>query len=161
MNKLKSIFTLKRVIVFFLSIFFILFLGGGCSFKYINPQYYRFVKLCKDVDKKVVVYNKYYFDIIKSIKDIKTDDRGCFYNEELKQEICFGYFSSSHNSVVFKYNKFGLRKTIQKRHYKNIHYLDYIVYTYTYYGLFLRGDEGVGFYWDTENTMECSIYGQL
>lgn len=35
----------------------ILFLAGGCSFKLINPQYYRFLSLCKNVDSEVTIYN--------------------------------------------------------------------------------------------------------
>lgn len=161
MPTIKQYFTLKKITLFLtilLPIFFILFLAGGCSFKLIDPQYYRFLSLCKNVDSEVTIYNQDYFDIIKNSKNIKTNDKGCFYSEKLEQEICFGGFAySKSNRVVIEYNKFGLKKSIQKRYYNDIHYLDYTLYVYTYYGLFLRGDEGRGWHWETEDSLECSI----
>ncbi|TLD91984.1 hypothetical protein LS80_011105 [Helicobacter trogontum] len=136
----------------------VLFNGCSFSFKSIDPQYYKFKRLCKNVDSEVTIYNQDYFDIIKNSKNIKTNVEGCFYSEKLEQEICFGGFAySKSNRVVIEYNKFGLKKSIQKRYYNDIHYLDYTLYVYTYYGLFLRGDEGRGWHWETEDSLECSI----
>ena len=117
MTKIKSL--LKISLPILIPLFFIIFLAGGCSLKLIDPQYYEFRKLCSRVDIEIVIHNKYFFEIQKNKKSIETDDNGCFYDEILKEKICFGYFQRKSNEV---HNKWGLTKTIAEDYYKNTHY---------------------------------------
>lgn len=57
----KTIF--KKLTLFLLPVYLLLFLTGGCSYKYMDPQYYEFKSLCKDIDNKVIIYNKAYWEL--------------------------------------------------------------------------------------------------
>lgn len=57
----KTIF--KKLTLFLLPVYLLLFLVGGCSYKYMDPQYYEFKSLCKDIDNKVIIYNKAYWEL--------------------------------------------------------------------------------------------------
>ena len=153
MTNIKSL--LKISLPILIPLFFIIFLAGGCSFKLIDPQYYEFRKLCSRVDIEIVIHNKYFFEIQKNKKFIETDDNGCFYDEILKEKICFGYFQRKSNEV---HNKWGLTKTIAEDYYKNTHYSTSTYYKYSYSGLFLKGDEGAGFWIDTKDLRTCEYW---
>ena len=143
---MKQYFTFKKITIFLailFPIFFILFLAGGCSFKLIDPQYYKFKRLCKNVDSEVTIYNQDYFDIIKNRKDIKTNDKGCFYSEKLEQEICFGNFQME---TYIEYERGRLSKILVKEYYDRNHFATYTKYRYDYSNLRFAGDEGAGFY---------------
>ena len=132
---------------------FVIALLNGCSFKYIDPQYYKFKKLCANVDSEVEVYNQDYFDIIKNRKNIRTDVRGCFYNEKLQQEICFGNFQME---TYTEYEKGRLSKTSIKEYYNRVHFATYTKYRYDYKNLKLQGDEAAGWHWETDDFLTCS-----
>ncbi|WP_104686207.1 hypothetical protein [Helicobacter bilis] len=57
-NNIKTRFLKMWGIV--LSMFGILFMAcvfSGCSFKYFDPQYYEFKRLCKEVEKDNTIYD--------------------------------------------------------------------------------------------------------
>lgn len=58
--QLKKIFTLKRFVVFLSSIFLILFFVGGCSFKYMDWQYYMTKNICKNASGYYIYDEKLY-----------------------------------------------------------------------------------------------------
>lgn len=63
MNVIKKYFTLKKVFIFFGLVFVVLFFAGGCSFKYMDWQYYKFKRLCKNNYNKINIYSKTYRDL--------------------------------------------------------------------------------------------------
>lgn len=143
---------LSPILPCFSLIFYFILIMGGISFKSIDPQYYKFKKLCANVDSEVEIYNQDYWDIIKNHNDIKTNTKGCFYSEKLKQEICFGYF---HEKTYTDFDKGRLSKIFIKRYYKHTYFATQIGYNYKYFGLWLEGDEGRGWHWKTKNTLIC------
>lgn len=69
-NNPKSIFTLKIVAIFFMSIFFGLFLAGGCSTLFINPRnYIAWLYLCR-YDKQIL-YDKNLYDKLEIVDSYK------------------------------------------------------------------------------------------
>ncbi|ARJ56095.1 hypothetical protein [Campylobacter cuniculorum] len=119
----KTIF--KNLALFLLPVYLLLFLAGGCSYKYMDPQYYEFESLCYLNAGKVLIGNEpknfIYGDHIihkqinKSIKEISFQK---FYN----------------NQLVFYQND---------------------TYLYDNYGIFLEGDEGAGFYFGYMEILSC------
>ena len=159
MNSIKQYFTFKKIIIFLGVAFFILFLVGGCSFKYMDWQYYEFKKLCANVDSEVVIHNQDYFDIIKNHKNIETDDKGCFYSEKLQQEICFGNFDYKGGT---EFERGNLSKVKWELWYSDIHYATQIGYNYKYFGLWLQGNEAAGFYIELANDLSsCSCLKKI
>ncbi|AQQ59208.1 hypothetical protein XJ32_02800 [Helicobacter bilis] len=143
----------KYALYFIFGIFVIALLNGcSFSFKYIDPQYYEFKRLCKKAEDEVTIYNEDYWEIIEKHSDIETNDRGCFYSQKLKQEICFGNFN--YKSCT-EYKRGSLSKLSIKRYYNNIHYATQIEYNYKYFGLYLKGDEAAGWHWKTSNILIC------
>ncbi|TLD79876.1 hypothetical protein [Helicobacter trogontum] len=131
----------------------VLFNGCSFSFKSIDPQYYKFKKLCANVDSEVEVYNQDYFDIIKNSKNIKTNVEGCFYSEKLQQRICFRDFQVETHE---EFEKGRLSKLSIKRYYDGINFITYTEYWYSYKNLKLQGDEAAGWHWETDDFLTCS-----
>ena len=125
---------------------------GGISFKSIDPQYYEFKRLCKKAEDEVTIYNEDYWEIIEKHSDIETNDRGCFYSQKLKQEICFGNFN--YKSCT-EFERGNLSKVKWELWYSNIHYATQIGYNYKYFGLWLQGDEAAGWHWENKKTLYC------
>ena len=120
MNIIKKYFTLKSITIFLailFPIFFILFLAGGCSFKLIDPQYYKFKRLC-------VTYAGKTFLGDKPPKNFVYGDH--FIRKQLTSRIVETAFElKSNNEIVFFKNN---------------------TYFYDNYGIFLKGDEGAGWH---------------
>ena len=156
-----SYISLKYVLYSILGILVIVsFNGCSFSFKSIDPQYYKFKRLCKNVDSEVTIYNQDYWEMYsdyveKRFKNSKIDEEGIeyFYYEKL-------------NMKVYPYNIREILKTEQKNgnitiqtfdeYYKNIHYASYTRYNYNGKSLKLRGDEAAGWHWETEDNHTCS-----
>lgn len=160
MPTIKQYFTLKKITLFLtilLPIFFILFLAGGCSFKLIDPQYYRFLSLCENVDSEVTIYNQDYWEMYKNRGEgnTQTDNKGeYYYDKKLGKKIYFDFMKFKHINVEQK-DIGGLTIAMFKDFYDNIHYATRTTYSYTYKGIFLGGDEGRGFYWYYEKHKYC------
>ena len=153
--------SLKYALYFIFGILaIILFNGCSFSFKYIDPQYYKFKRLCKYIDSAVEVYNQDYWEmdsdyVEKRFKNSKIDESGreYFYYEKLNVKV----YPYSIREVLRTEQKNG-NITIQvfDEYYKNIHYASYTRYNYNGKSLKLQGDEAAGWYWETEDKHTCS-----
>ena len=117
----------------------VVFLFSGCSLKYFDPQYYKFLSLNKESGKFIC-------------------------NEKLYKEINFRYadgypkrFSNGYALETY-FKEIQISKRI-KNDYFEIFYkngdtknLVFVINSYIYigYGLWLEGDEGAGFRWETK-----------
>ncbi|EAL6166719.1 hypothetical protein DTI05_08915, partial [Campylobacter coli] len=163
----KTIF--KKFTLFLLPVYLLLFLVGGCSYKYMDPQYYEFKKLCKDNSNKMIVFNKDYLDLKKQFiqammnnSNIRIKNNGIkyFYNEKLNLEIQ----PSNWKEIETKSReiKLGIGKVKEKEieawyidDKNNIKYQEFKRYLYYNYNIFLRGDEGAGFHFEYEEILDC------
>ena len=133
---------------------------NACSFKSIDPQYYKFKRLCKNVDSEVTIYNQDYWEMYKNYDTLPTDtrnDRGVpyFYNSKLNKTI---YVSGGHfTSKLISSQQINSRLSKAKwgLWYDNIHFATIINYNYKYSNIRLQGDEGMGWHWETEDTLIC------
>lgn len=107
-----------------------LFFVGGCSFKYMDWQYYKFKELCKGAGEIINYSSKY-----ESLK--KEYGWNTIYNKPIKVTNRIeehSYYNQLNNGIIFYEYKF---------------------YIYKYFGIFLKGDEGAGWHWKTESTVGC------
>ena len=130
MNRLKNIFTPKRVAIFFLSIFLILFFAGGCSFKYMDWQYYKFKSLCENEAGRIILNETLY-----------EDYRNPNYKQHKPSDIYRGRILEFSRGITY-YDK----KII------SIH-RGFIYYNY---GIFFSGDEGGGFNLNLKKEIGCT-----
>ena len=152
---------LKYVLYSILGILVIVsFNGCSFSFKSIDPQYYKFKRLCKNVDSEVTIYNQDYWEMYKNYDTLPRDtrnDRGVpyFYNPKLNKTI---YVSGGHFISKF-ISKQQINSRLSKAKwglwYDNIHFATQIGYNYKYFGLWLQGDEAAGWHWETKDTLIC------
>ena len=68
--------SLKYALYLIFGILIVLLLSGCSliSFKSIDPQYYKFKRLCKKAEDEVTIYNEDYWEIIEKHSDIETND---------------------------------------------------------------------------------------
>ncbi|EMK6456933.1 hypothetical protein V9J11_001866, partial [Campylobacter coli] len=121
----KTIF--KKFTLFLLPVYLLLFLVGGCSYKYMDPQYYEFKSLCYFNLGKVLIEDE-------SIKN-KTNIIVTPKSKQIKDRIVETRFErKNENQVVY-----------------------YRINTYFYdnYGIFLKGDEGAGLYFRYMEVLSC------
>ena len=121
----KTIF--KNLALFLLPVYLLLFLAGGCSYKYMDPQYYEFESLCYLNAGKVLIEDE-------SIKN-KTGIRVTPTSKQITDRIAeTGFERKNKNQIVY-----------------------YRIDTYLYdnYGIFLEGDEGAGFYFGYMEILSC------
>lgn len=128
MTKIRQCFTF---LIILFPIFFILFLVGGCSFKYVDWQYYEFKRLCNTKAKRNIIDQGLY-------EKSKLDE---FYstnppNEKIQNRITKMYFENIHRP-------------------SNKTFYEYETYFYDNYGIFLKGDEGRGWYIDFSEVLDC------
>ncbi|GAB0173920.1 hypothetical protein NHP164001_19420 [Helicobacter trogontum] len=142
---MKISFIILGILGILVAIFFI----NGCSFKYIDPQYHEFKRLCADVDSKVEVYNQDYWEMYKNYDTLPRNtrnDRGVpyFYNQKLNKII---YVSGGHFTpklISSQQINSRLSKAKWELWYDNIYFATKINYNYEYINIRLRGDEAVG-----------------
>lgn len=159
MNSTKNIFSLSNlskiflyVLLFLLPIFIILFLAGGCSFKYMDPQYYEFKRLCKEAEN--VIYDEELYRLyLNAKKHISFYKGNSFYNEETGQEFFVDFFDAKHNHSKDISSK--LSENVNVFYYKNEPFYKFSSFWYDDYGIFLDGDEGAGFHWKNKHTLYC------
>ncbi|TLE07331.1 hypothetical protein [Helicobacter bilis] len=154
-NNIKTRFLKMWGIV--LSMFGILFMAcvfSGCSFKYFDPQYYEFKRLCKEVEKDNTIYDDNLYNLfLKAKQKISFYNGRKFYDETTKQEFLVDNFDIKFDSQEIS-NR--LSKTIYKLLYNEEEFYRYSAYNYHYSGLFLKGDEGAGWYIDFDNEiLQC------
>ncbi|WP_186299280.1 hypothetical protein [Campylobacter jejuni] len=121
----KTIF--KKLTLFFLPVYLLLFLAGGCSYKYMDPQYYEFKKLCYLNAGKVLIKDE---SVKNETSIIVTPE-----SKQIKDRIVETRFErKNENKIVY-----------------------YRINTYFYdnYGIFLEGDEGAGLYFKYMKVLSC------
>lgn len=98
MNVIKKYFTLKRIVIFFGGIvFLILFLSGG-SFQFLNPQYYKFQYLMNTQSGFYILDEKLY-------RETKNREFRLLSNENIlwvSQVMAMKYFISMNNMIFNK-----------------------------------------------------------
>ena len=150
-------------------IFYFMLIMGGISFKSIDPQYYEFKRLCKN-DKINIYDEKYrnmqqrYREAMLNNRDIKANAHNgieSFYDKEMDLEV---YPMDWKESVINTQKVgFGIGDIIEKEidywyigKVNKVKFANFKRYIYIEKGLWLRGDEGAGFYWKTENRLDCN-----
>ena len=159
----KTIF--KNLALFLLPVYLLLFLAGGCSYKYMDPQYYEFESLCKDIDNKVIIYDKTYWEMYSDFtkrkpsveKRVKDDGYEYFYYKKLNET--FAYYDIKDVIKSDKRNG-NIITIVYDKKYKKIPkpFASYIRYNYENDGIFLEGDEGAGLYFRYEEVLTCSYF---
>lgn len=84
-----------------------------------DPQYYKFKSLCKDIDNKVIIYNKAYWEIFSNREKGNTmhDEKGeFFFNQKINKKIYFDFKKSESINVLQK-NKFTLTEVTFEDYY--------------------------------------------
>ena len=123
----------------------IMFLLSGCSFKYFDPQWYKFKSLVKK-ESGFYIYDKDLFQEYnkKGVKNILSNGYDVKYNtDETIRQL---------DSRLTEYKRFEVYYIDSSG---KEHIISYIKgFTYTHYGLWLKGDEGRGFYWETKETID-------
>ena len=66
MLRFKEIFTIKRILISLISLFFILFFIGGCSTIFIDPRFYIFQDRCNRAG--LYIYDSKLYDEVQHIK---------------------------------------------------------------------------------------------
>lgn len=131
---MKNTFNLSKIflyiLLFLLPIFIILFLAGGCSFKYTDLQYYEFKGLCSSKAKKLVLHRKI-FETTK-VNEIKSIN---YHNEKINSRITKISFENIYKNKIV--------------------YYEYETYLYDNYGIFLKGDEAAGWHWENSEILDC------
>ena len=135
-------------------IFYLMLIMGGISFKSIDPQYYEFKRLCKEVEKDNTIYDDNLYNLfLKAKQKISFYNGRKFYDEATKQEFLVDNFDIKFDSQEIS-NR--LSKTIYKLIYNAKEFYRYSAYNYRYSGLFLKGDAGRGFYINFDNEiLQC------
>ena len=151
MNIIKQYFTFKRIAIFLarlFPIFLMLFLSSGCSFKLIDPQYYKFKELCKEAENEKIIYDEELYRIYKA-----RYNKERYYDEKTQKEYLMSDFTITKTRIV----KLGNKLTINENtlFYKNIPFYKYSSFWYDYKGLFLQGDEAAGWHWENERALYC------
>ena len=139
--------SLKYALYFIFGILVIVsFNGCSFSFKLIDPQYYKFKRLCKEA--KNVIYDEELYRIYKA-----RYNKERYYDEKTQKEYLMSDFTITKTHIV----NISDRLTINENtiFYKNIPFYKYSSFWYDYTGLFLQGDEAAGFSWGTKGTLYC------
>lgn len=139
-----------RMIYAITSVLFIIVLFNGCiSLRYFDPYYYEFLYSRKDA-KRYIYDKKLYDTFIFNIHE----HHEYLYGDKLMPN---GY-KLLMDSKVEKRGK-RLTKVMRKFYYIDSHGKECLIsslvaFEYISYGLWLRGDEGGGFWFDTKEELE-------
>lgn len=102
--KFKTIF--KKLTLFLLSVYLLLFLAGGCSYKYMDTQYYEFKSLCYLNTGKVLIKDE----------SVKNENQIVYYHNTYFYDN-YGIFLEGDEGagLYFKYMKVLSCKSIDKK----------------------------------------------
>ena len=151
---------MTSIVLGIFGILVVVFLFGGCSLKYFDPQWYEFKRLCKNVDSAVEVYNQDYWEMYKNYDTLPRntrDDRGVpyFYSQKLNKIIYVSGGQFTSKLISAQQINSRLSKAKWGLWYDDIHYATIINYNYKYSHIRLEGDEGRGWHWETKDTLIC------
>ena len=140
--------SLKYALYLIFGILIVLLLSGCSliSFKSIDPQYYEFKRLCKEA--KNVIYDEELYRIYKA-----RYNKERYYDEKTQKEYLQQDFKTRSTEAV--YISKDLNRFDNYLYYKEKLIYFYEDYWYDYKGLFLQGDEGIGWYWETDRALYC------
>ena len=82
MLRFKEIFTIKRILISLISLFFILFFIGGCSTIFIDPRFYIFQDRCNRAG--LYIYDSKLYD---EVQHIKANRDNMFKKYKMKSKI--------------------------------------------------------------------------
>ncbi|MGX3045133.1 hypothetical protein [Helicobacter sp. T3_23-1056] len=123
---------LKSIIPFF----FVLFIVGGCSIIYADPKLYVCVAYEK-IKGHTTIYNRELYNEVVSLYDSNNEAKLSNGYAVIYDMESFDFFNIAISKGTFYYN--------DKNNAKHLIY-SYSTCTYTEYGLWLKGDEGGGFW---------------
>lgn len=138
-------------------VFYFALITGGISFKYIDPQYYEFKRLCEKSINEKIVYNKELSRIYIAL-DAQTSYPQSYYDKKTQHEYFMKDFRKKDDSNLQKISSriTELQNILYYKDNKNP-LLYYKQYYYKYYGIFLGGDKGAGFYINFDGkVLECN-----
>ncbi|WP_034346840.1 hypothetical protein [Helicobacter trogontum] len=140
--------SLQYALYFIFGILIVLLLSGCSliSFKSIDPQYYEFKRLCKEA--KNVIYDEELYRIYKA-----RYNRERYYDEKTQKEYLQQDFKTRSTKAV--HISKDLSRFDNYLYYKEKLIYFYEDYWYEYKGLFLQGDEGMGWHWETDRALYC------
>ncbi|RDU58931.1 hypothetical protein CQA53_11740, partial [Helicobacter didelphidarum] len=127
--KLKEIFTIKRILISLVSLFFILFFVGGCSFKYMDWQWYEYKQLCLTAGEIIKESHKY--DIVNRYDWTTITNKPIYVDSRITEH---SYQNQFHDGKIFYKYKF---------------------YIYKNFGIFLHGDEAAGLHIEISKNLSC------
>ncbi|RDU59981.1 hypothetical protein CQA53_11135 [Helicobacter didelphidarum] len=118
---------------------------SGCGFRYFDPQYYEFKRLVEK-ESGVYVINEQIYDE---------------WRYELSNSTLLSNGYTLYTDFSEEYTKIDSRILMEISHKKSYtdnlgktHIISYdIAFNYLDYGIFLKGDEGRGFWWETKKEM--------
>lgn len=139
-----------NVVLVIFGILVVIFMLSGCSFKYFDPQWYKYKKFCNEVDGKYI-YNKKINDELEKSDEYKkifveypiTLSSGIVVYMDVNTEKIGNMIKWE--STRYYYNKKGKKCLIATL--KSVRY--------TEYGLWLKGDEGRGFWFKINRELGC------
>ena len=127
---------------------------NACSFKSIDPQYYKFKNMCQEVEKDNTIYDDNLYNLfLKAKQKISFYNGRKFCDETTKQEFLVDNFELKSRKNRDISNR--LREFKNVYYYKNEPFYEFLSFSYNYKGLFLKGDEAAGWHWETEDTLIC------
>ncbi|WP_104717789.1 hypothetical protein [Helicobacter trogontum] len=132
---------------------FVIALLNGCSFKYIDPQYYEFKRLCKKEAQGIILNNILFNLYLKAKQKISFYNGIKFYDEITKQEFLVDNFELKSRKNRDISNR--LREFKNVYYYKNEPFYEFLSFSYNYKGLFLKGDEAAEWHWENERALYC------
>lgn len=98
MNVIKKYFTLKRIVIFFGGIVFLILFFSGGSFQFLNPQYYKFQYLMNTQSGFYILDEKLY-------RETKIENLDYYLMENIlwvSQVMAMKYFISMNNMIFNK-----------------------------------------------------------
>ncbi|AQQ59231.1 hypothetical protein XJ32_02980 [Helicobacter bilis] len=135
-------------------IFYFILIMGGISFKYVDPQYYEFKGLCKEA--KDTIYDEELYRIYKALDSQRTFQPS-YYDEKTQKKYLMSDFEKKRDSqqqkISGKITEYQNMLYYKKNENPFLHDKNYY---YRHFGIFLKGDEGGGFYIDSGDIiLEC------
>ncbi|WP_181882431.1 hypothetical protein [Helicobacter didelphidarum] len=143
-----------RMIYLIFGILVVILVFSGCGFRYFDPQYYEFKGLAEKESGFYVVEPEFFDEIQQeNFKHSRKLSNG--YSIKSKEATYIGKINSRIHE--FHYYMMYFMDSSNKKHI--ISY--YRVFRYKEHGLWLDGDEGRGFHWDTTQNIDHTSWDNV
>lgn len=144
--KLKQTFTIKRILISLISLFFILFFIGGCSTIFIDPRsYIAWFYLCKN--DKQILYDKNLYDKL----EIQDSYKGVEPIREIT-DLQSLFATKIKTKAISQKKILGVRRTEYEWYIDNTLVSKGIGYDMTFYRVKFQGDEASGWNWNIQKS---------